>query len=979
MQAEAEATARLNRLVFQVKNLREQMPELVDALQATLRKPGIDLRTKLQQLDDVVAARFPKLVGKTADARAFLENWAAEEVRYLDDAVQLGVVSPQMRKELMRWHRPAHYEAPQAPTTRAAEVRIGEAGAATYRRGWLEAHHVPEGWEADLPGAYRVMGPSGGGRRAYYLQNLDSAKKFVERRGGDVRRALAGDGPWEILQPTARVVQDLGALSDDAVMSRLKSLQAMMQSVTQAKMLHTLRKVSGLVLDEGEAMALPRTVLLDTYRQLPTTKSFGPLGGMYVNRHALNSIASHSRYSTWLRNLFEDWNAEIAAGGGLGIRLLGNSGISSSKVYRAVRGVALTSWITANPITWASNVAFNVATGTLGLRVAPWKIFTPTFWRGLKRFRSGDPAFLELAKKGLVLDANVFTGHLDDAAAAPLDRLQHLLEGSETTRLGQRLARLKTMDTSTLSATQLTERANRIAVLERQTSRSFFRTMQKAVKGIQDAGSHAYGLVDTAMKAGYANVLLSEGMDAAKVAGLLGDFMQNYAAVPPAVRWLGQNPLGSMVTSFPYEWLRIGTNMLRQRPIELALGASALLNWNQAQLAGNGLTMEQYAAAQGGRNSYQHMWNLATSIVTPGGFTIDLSNMLGTNMFSMPTGLLRQASLDLAKHDTAGATIASAAMNIAGRFVLNNPLIGLGVAVGLNRDQFADRPLTDSNATPQDKFAAKAAWAFKTIMPPWMPGGAFGGIDGYQAEVLGREYDAKAGRLVPLWERLLRTAGVRRTLPAHSVYGVVAEAAKLTYRMNNYQVPLYGSTKDNLDAAEDIFVHGMHADADVDVLREKVVALRDQMLGQSYVETIDGEERVVQREIDGVNNSLERLARGGGAGLFSKLPVYAQAYALRRMVESGLARRDPAAYSQLLGVHLLGPGALLPSQSLGQLAMTLASGHVRAPADWMLKRNDVPSLVRALDELTRGGGAPSPELNVVALRIVERIRELAAQ
>lgn len=908
---------RMRRLLRELDQLKK-IPEALRVLERVLGERGVDPATLAERVTRAIEDVAPGLWKEEGRLRAWIRDFADFDVELLRRLRDSGRISERNYRELLKFHKPVvmRYEALPEALRGAPEV----VGALEGDHGLLSVQHVPTGWGPQLRAGptsdYRLLYRVGPTTYSRYFQSEEAARAFVKKRG-----IAAAD--YDLLAPA----EDVARFAEpNAIKARLKSLHRLIKLDTANAMQNAAVEM-GLAVEPIRGRAMPPGLISGPaaeWIKLPDSRALGVLANKYVHRSFLMTAAKLGRFNSTLGGFVAGVAQEmqIHAGGSLSAlagRLLRLSGIRTASTAEAAlelaKSVQLASWIAINPITYLGNVSFNLLGATIGLMRSPTVFFSKGFWEGVKKWLRADPDIENFARNGLRVSAGGVV-----KSRRPIGYWLDKIFGDQGLKgVAKRIDELEAMDVSKMSARAAMRRAEALETLHHQLGRGLAQrlviagreTASTALKGLFSL----YSAIDEAMRCGLTNALVAEGMPVALAVADVNTFIQDYSRINPTIKELSGKWWGTFVPSFPAEWGRLMKNYLTRRPIASALAASGMIGNNIVSLAHDGITWEEWMQQIGEPNPVLAGLRAMSMLRFPGGTCIDLGAFTGANMLYIPVGISRFIARELSRGDSVLEGVLSALLSVAGRFVLNNPLVaGIGV-VATGRDQFTGRRLVDEGASVWEKVRAAGMWALRTSLPPWTPG-----LGGYQAEKLSQEWDYRNQEPISLLRRIGAIAGVRRYTGKDAVANLIAQAKRLGMKTGVFELPLYGSKKELYDAFSSWSAQ-VAADPENEALaRQAFEDLRARIEAEDTIEIRDEKIGAVKDEA-AVLRALVSLARDGPAGQFVGLTPVQQAFVLGEMLCSRIDSSQPELFRQLTNIFLDGPAAYQSTNPLSRRIM----------------------------------------------------------
>lgn len=923
-----------------------------EAVNTAFAEPGLNPGRAAER----AVRELERLSGTTAGAREeiamrdFVARMISNDLQLLH-SLPPGMLSAENIQELVRVYVPHLYEhrppgpPPQfAPTPATAKGFVSAPIQEVTRQRGLEGSAKP--WRV----IYRRAPDAP--RYSRYFATEKEAREFAKVV------ATHGGGEATVVEPISLADQVVWGLSKDQVKARFESHLGLVELYHQSRFQDSLVR-SGYAIDA--AMAKLRDPALVEHVHIPDTEEWGALRGMYLHKETLISLKSASDYSTGLQSMFRGFIDALHSSGlqtqldALGITAEVAKGWRGSlrALTQIFRSVAMTSWILLSPRTWISQFVFNTFLAHVGFRLTPFDLLSPAFRRGaLRLLRPEDPVLAELIENGVALDMPYPVGRRPGegsrARNAVADIVRDLFD-SERSRTAARKAaaieatikRLADLPAG-IPEEKLPEIASKLEAardgyrrLAREWAGTMLERVERRARDLAEDFFLPYTAVDAIFKVGTAEVLRERGMPAKEIAWRIRQFYQAYSDVPPTIRALSRSPAGAMIPTFPYEFLRIGLNLVRYRWPELSMALMAIQAANNVGLALDHMTWDDHVALHSRGNDQLGAVRAAFAIHVPGGYDVDLGALLGLDVFTMGHGLTGYLGYELQKRNGYAPAIAAAIANTASNFVLNQPMVNSVFSFALNRDSFTRRPIIDDSSTQMDKFL----YLLKQYLPSWVP---WTNYDTYWSRRLyGDVFERETGEPRPPVTRALAFLGIDDSSRKAAVARVVRNAQRLAGGAEGWRAALVRHDGEVERAAMGILMAQPG---------DKVKLLRDYLrLGrEAHPRATPGQIfRLLER----------RLRTGPTAFVFADLSFRAQTYALRDLARRGMSRYPE--WSEMVRAYLGGDDALSPTRETAILSV-LAGGKlptapdVRSLFDRLSRVSDA-DLLEAIDIL---GTAP---------------------
>lgn len=267
-----------------------------------------------------------------------------------------------------------------------------------------------------------------------------------------------------------------------------------------------------------------------------------------------------------------------------------------------------------------------------------------------------------------------------------------------------------------------------------------------------------YGRVSNINRLGAYYHLLDKGISPDEAVRRINLFMQNYSAVPQALRFIGRGALGSPIIAFPYEMMRISYNVLKYNP-EMYLGFMGGFS------AANFMSM-----VAGGLDPYRVMTGVQSDSAGFPGWTAFASSLIlphkdGTwSSMQIPAlnwfQILREPFGTQAKmfglDDTPGLSFSEMAANVVSKFTLGQPTVHLAYAGLQGRDPETGQILQDRSSF----FGRAARHVAELFVPPEIP--FVGSVARDIAEGIEKPPYVRSGREISTAQRAIqRVLGLR--------------------------------------------------------------------------------------------------------------------------------------------------------------------------------------------------------------------------
>lgn len=239
---------------------------------------------------------------------------------------------------------------------------------------------------------------------------------------------------------------------------------------------------------------------------------------------------------------------------------------------------------------------------------------------------------------------------------------------------------------------------------------------------IQSGSRDVYARIGNLNRVGMYTYLRKQGWSIQDARTHVNRFMQNYRGVPRAMRKLSRSPVGSTITSFPYEMLRITKNWLRYQPARYAGLMSAVPAINMmTMLAGNvdpHVVMGAMSQQSGGLPPWLAFTH--TLVLPTGGGEFGLASVPGLELAqagSRSFGIVG-TSLDRETFPE-GFTgdVASMGANALAKFVTSSPVASV-VSSLMGRDPMSG----NAYRTRSDGWWGAAKTVASVALPPQAPG-----------------------------------------------------------------------------------------------------------------------------------------------------------------------------------------------------------------------------------------------------------------
>lgn len=261
-----------------------------------------------------------------------------------------------------------------------------------------------------------------------------------------------------------------------------------------------------------------------------------------------------------------------------------------------------------------------------------------------------------------------------------------------------------------------------IQKISKASQRFAYRMVNGAERGlggtVRSASAAFYGRAGNIHRLGMFNYLRDQGWTVDAARNQINKFMQNYSAVPKIVKDLSRNPLGSAITSFPYEMARITKNWMTERPMHYAAMLSAVPLINTYSMAAGGVDPQQVMASMESQSGGLPAWaGMATTpVFAMGNGEFALGSMTGVNPLAIarkPYGVMGGLYERDDLPQGLGGDFAAMGLNAASKFALSSPLFNAGMTVMTGRD-----PLTQRRFGGFGDSAAAAGEQLLSLMVP---------------------------------------------------------------------------------------------------------------------------------------------------------------------------------------------------------------------------------------------------------------------
>jgi len=591
-------------------------------------------------------------------------------------------------------------------------------------------------------------------RRTYGTKTAESMKGGKE----GITEGTTPSGDRIVLAaPIGKEGIEILGLSTKTPYLMLRSFEDLSKNFHLGLLLDSLRS-TGLVIDELEHQSLLNRFgdsardFGTQFKRLPNDKArLGNLAGKFVHSKVFSEITHYQhnfdQFRTWVDTIADSFHA---AGATAPQELMEKVPGVLGRTMRTVNRLVKNSGILQNHQSWAANNLFNVTLSQLvdGRIFAPenldsWKLAVREILQGPKSrvaMYKRSPIYMEFVENGhssgKAFESEIHAPStrallkafdLDDPVAVKknLAKYQELqLEYEKRLALGehpQNLAKIQLHAAALRTVLDHYERGIGKRVLQKLVG---FHLNNKNLLGLPNSETMkylqvSYGAIDEMYKfVNYQN--LRKRMSRAEAKWEIEQHFQDYSKVPYAIGSLANNPIGSLVPSFPFELARIGKNLFKNRPVKLlsTLSIVKAVNMLSAGLAGVDEDRVDAALIQAGhKNAWERykaqftelrIWNPVTHEPVA---NVSLFNFLPFGQLMEGRGLLNQMAEHIFPEEDRTFTTGLVAdgMKMIGNAFGNNPLLNTLGVMGFNKDPLTGQDILDyKNGRPSDW--AQAAW-----------------------------------------------------------------------------------------------------------------------------------------------------------------------------------------------------------------------------------------------------------------------------
>lgn len=542
---------------------------------------------------------------------------------------------------------------------------------------------------------------------------------------------------------------------------RLKRLSEMYQNYYRHAFVQALNLFGGAVLDDTA-----RNALLDKYgrsfggqffRVPNDRRAYGDLAGKWLHKQVYAEMAHATRLSdslhavfTGLREAYDTtihvgWRGKLSKGVD---RLLGWDALHD------LNTLVKNTQILWNPATWVANFAFNIVIDHMaGTGVFDSRNVHNLMW-ALKHTFPGrtiarDRVYLHALEDGVV-QGTFFQGHntaglkawnrmvgFDEELSALKQlrgRRQKALSATLAETGGRTSTHKNTLDTQAELAAIDAVIGERTTGLVTRMAKGLHAVFSNTttVTGLPASNVSAflkrmYNSIDELYKlAAYKNLYDTKGRTHAR--WTVRTFAQDYSRVPDKLK---DNPLASLVVSFPHEMARLSANYARLRPYRLLAALAVIPGVNMTQMSMAGIDSERMFQLIESRGATSPLKKLSYFMGTLMWFnpqtknldmTIGLRNLFP--FFEQTTArgigaLAVDKYIGIDNRSFAGSVL-DAGIGFTTQFVLNNPFFNTLTTIA-GYDPISGKRLADEDASFMRRIGSALKVSAQQIIPPLFP------------------------------------------------------------------------------------------------------------------------------------------------------------------------------------------------------------------------------------------------------------------
>lgn len=591
-------------------------------------------------------------------------------------------------------------------------------------------------------------------RRTYGTKTAESMKGGKE----GITEGTTPSGDRIVLAaPIGKEGIEILGLSTKTPELMLRSFQDMIQDHHLGLLLDSLRS-TGLVIDELEHQSLLNRFgdsardFGTQFKRLPNDKArLGNLAGKFVHSKVFSEINNYQhsfdQFRTWTETISDSFRA---SGESAPQELLDKTPGLLGRGMRTVNRLVKNSGILQNFQSWSSNVLFNVTLSHIvdGKIFDPenmdsWKLATREILQGPKSrvamykrsqiymdfvedgFSSGKAFESEIQDPSTRAFLRAFDLDNPTAVRKNLEKYKALqLEYEKRLALGehpQNLAKVQLHAAALRTVLDHYERGIGKRVIQKLVG---FNLNNKNLLGLPNSETMkylqvGYGAIDEMFKfVNYQN--LRKRMSRADAKWEIEQHFQDYSKVPYGISSLANNPIGSLIPSFPFELARLTKNLIKNKPLRTLSTMSVIRAVNMLSAATAGVDEDRVDAAliqAGHKNAWERykaqftelrLWNPVTHEPVA---TVSAFNLLPFGQLMEGRGLLAQMAENfLPEEDRTFTTgLVADGMKMIANGIGNNPLLNTLGVMAFNKDPLTGQDILDyKNGRPSDW--AKAAW-----------------------------------------------------------------------------------------------------------------------------------------------------------------------------------------------------------------------------------------------------------------------------
>lgn len=276
---------------------------------------------------------------------------------------------------------------------------------------------------------------------------------------------------------------------------------------------------------------------------------------------------------------------------------------------------------------------------------------------------------------------------------------------------------------------------------------------------VKSTSREIYARLSNIHRLGGFRYLIKKGWSPEEAVEQINKFMQNYQAVPKPVRALSRTPLGSAITSFPYEMMRITRNWIKEKPFAYMGLVGAAPAVNTATLAASGAdpmtVMETLETQSGGLPGFMALTNglVLPMPGSPGEFSF--ASLPGINPYSMfrtPFGAMGGIVHPEDFPDSTMGDLGRLGFNAGSQFFLGNPMASAAYTMLSGRDPIRRRPIAGG---PLERAGEALEQLGRLVVPNHTP--FIGGASQQLTEYIEQPPTVRSERSVTTLEGILQT------------------------------------------------------------------------------------------------------------------------------------------------------------------------------------------------------------------------------